>query len=341
MFKDRNVRLSHPLFNPIVLGGAGGFLGVVGTIVGVGIHIVNVITRPKRLATFALYTFSPFELGIPAEEVTFEPLHGKHHVNGWYIPYPGATSTIIVSPGYHTAMSALLGMCALLWRDGHNILAFEYYGHGTVVGEPVTLGYREMNDFLGAVAYVKQRDPMVKIGAIGYSMGAAITIMASARAPEIEAVVADSAFATHRCVVEYAVRRQIHLPFVLFEWVTDALLWWRAGYHFNQVEPLRDIGRLAPRPILLIHGLKDSVVNPQDAPLLYDAANEPKELWLLPNAEHCGSYFENRVAYVEKVRAFFDLHLRKASHDTPECNQQKSGQANEADADSEQWPEAS
>ena len=66
-----------------------------------------------------------------------------------------------------------------------------------------------------------------------------------------------------------------------------------------------------PRPILVIHGLKDSVVDPRDAPLLYNAASEPKELWLLPNAEHCGSYFENRVEYVQKVCTFFDLHLRR------------------------------
>ena len=188
MFKGKNVSLSRPLFKPIVLGAAGSFLGVLGAIVGVGLHIVNVITHPKRLATFSLYTFSPFELGIPAEEVTFKPLHGQHHVNGWYIPYPGATSTIIVSPGHRIPMSDLLGMCALLWRDGHNVLAFEYYGHGIVVGEPVTLGYREINDFLGAVAYARMRDPMAKIGAMGYSMGAAVTIMGSARAPEIEAV---------------------------------------------------------------------------------------------------------------------------------------------------------
>jgi fermentation-respiration switch protein FrsA (DUF1100 family) len=341
MFKGKNLRLSHPLSNPYVLGGAGSFLGLLGAIVGVGLHIVNVITRPKRLAAFSLFTFSPFELGIPAEEITFESLQGKHKVNGWYIPCPGATSTIIISPGYRTAMSELLGMCALLWKDGHNILAFEYYGHGTVVGEPITLGYREMNDFLGAVTYAKMRNPTAKIGAMGYSMGAAVTIMGSARVLDIEAIVADSAFATHRRVVEYAVRRRTHLPFVLFEWVTDALLSWRAGYRFHQVEPLRDIGCLAPRPILLIHGLRDSVVDPQDAPLLYDAAGEPKELWLLPDAEHCGAYFENRLAYVQKVSAFFDLHLRQAVRNTLECNQQKNGQTPKIDTDRDQLPEAS
>jgi hypothetical protein len=32
------------------------------------------------------------------------------------------------------------------------VLAFEYYGHRELAGSPVTLGYRELNDFLGAVA---------------------------------------------------------------------------------------------------------------------------------------------------------------------------------------------
>lgn len=334
MFKAKNERLSRPLFKQVVFGGLGGFLGVLGAVVGVGAYIVNSITRPKRLATFSLYTFSPFELGIPAEVVTFAPLYGKHHVDGWYIPYPGATSTVIISPGYRGAMSDVLGVSTMLWKEGHNILAFEYYGHGTVVGEPVTLGYREINDFLGAVAYARMRDPESHIGAMGYSMGAAVTIMGSVRTTEIEAVVADSPFATHRRVIEYAVRRTIHLPFILFEWITDALLWWRAGYHFNQVEPLRDIRRIAPRPILLIHGLRDSIVDPQDAPLLYDAAGEPKELWLLPNAEHCGAYFEDRALYMQRVSTFFDVYLRKTSQSVL----QQSGQTAE---DGQQLPEAS
>jgi len=39
------------------------------------------------------------------------------------------------------------------------------------------------------------------------------------------------------------------------------------------------------------------------------------------------------------VSAFFDLHLRKASHNTFECNQQKSEKTTEVNT--EQLPEAS
>lgn len=312
MFNLPKVQFSRSSLKHILLGSLGGSVGVLGIIVAVGLYIVEVLTRPKRIASlYDLYTFTPFEFDLPAQEVTFAPLYGDYKVSGWYIPAPQATTTIILCPGYRCKISDILGVCAHLWRAGHNILAFEYYGHGAIVGKPVTLGYREINDFLGAVAYAKLRAPNTRLGAVGYSMGAAVAIMACARETEIKALVADSAFATHKSAVEYAVRRTIHLPFVLFDWVTDLLLWWRAGYHFNQVEPLRDIGRLAPRPVLIIHGLKDTIVDPRDAPLLYEAAGDPKELWLIPEVEHCGAYFSNRSTYINKLIDFFDLYLRE------------------------------
>lgn len=308
-----NRHLPRPSLKQIVLGGLSGGIGVLGIIFAVALYIVETLIRPKRQTNvLEQYTFSPFELGLPAEEITFAPLYGEYQVSGWYVSQPQATTTIIVCPGYRGRRSDVLGTCYHLWRAGHNVLGFEYYGHGTVVGKPITLGYREINDFLGAIAYARLRAPQTRIGAVGYSMGAAVAIMAGARASEVEAIVADSSFATHRSVVAYAVRRTLHLPFIIFDWTTDLLLWLRAGYHFNQVEPLRDIARLAPRPILIIHGLKDTIVDPKDATLLYEAAGDPKELWLLPDAEHCGAYFEDRAVYVNKMVEFFDLHLKNA-----------------------------
>lgn len=312
MFHVPQIRFKRPLLKNVLIGGLSSSIGIAGIITGVGLYIVETLTRPKRPDTFAdLYTISPFELNIPAEEIEFPPLYGDHQVTGWFVPAPQATTTIILCPGYRGRRSDVLGLCAQLWKNGHNVLVFEYYGHGTVVGTPVTLGYRELNDFLGAINYAKTRAPQTRLGAVGYSMGAAVAIMACARTPDVEALVADSSFATHKSVIEYAVHRTIHLPYALFHWATDLLLWWRAGYRFNQVEPLRDIGRISPRPILLIHGMKDSIVDPHDAPRLYEAAGEPKELWLLPDTEHCGAYFVDRITYTQKIVDFFDTYLRK------------------------------
>ncbi len=161
------------------------------------------------------------------------------------------------------------------------------------------------------MAYAKERVPETHLGVMAYSMGASIAIIGSAQSDDVEALVLDSAFASHWSVIDYHVRRAVPLPSAPFVWMADQVMWWRAKYHFHQVEPLRDIRKLAPRPILLIHGGKDSVVDPHDATLLYEAAGEPKELWFFPEAEHCGAYFMNRVAYCEKVAAFFELYLKK------------------------------
>lgn len=314
MLQLQNVKLVHLSMKRIVFGGVSGSIGILGLLFALAVYVVESLIRPKKYNVFDLYTFSPYELDIPAEAVVFPSLDGSHKVSGWYIPRLGATSTILVCPGYRSSVADTLGISAHLWKAGHNILAFEYYGHGTEVGIPVTLGYREINDFLGAVAYAKERAPQDHLGVMGYSMGAAVAIMACARNEDVEALVVDSAFATTLGVIDYNFRRALRVPSAPVAWVADRLLYWRAGYHFNQVEPLRNIAHIAPRPILIIHGGKDSVVDPKDAYLLYAAAQEPKELWFHPNADHCGVYFEDRHAYVRKVTDFFDLHLKNVGH---------------------------
>ena len=301
----------RPSLKHLVFGGVGGTIAAVSLLCGVSIYVVETLIRPKKLSPFGDYTFTPFELDLPAEAVVFPPRTGDHKVSGWFIPYPGATTTLLVCPGYRSSKADTLGIAHFLWKAGHNVLAFEYYGHGSEVGTPVTLGYREMEDFMGAVEYVKQHAPGTRLGVLGYSMGAAIAIMCSAHMPEMEAIVADSAFATHSSVVDYGIRRALHMPSAPFAWLADYLLGWRAGYHFRQVEPLRDIALLAPRPILIIHGGKDTIVDPHDAPLLHAAAQEPKELWIVPEADHCGAYFADRPRYVKKLLDFFEVHLKQ------------------------------
>jgi uncharacterized protein len=345
MLQRQNPKNPHFSLKRLLFGGLGGGVGLVGAIFAVSLYIVESITRPQKRTFLDAYKFSPYELDLPAEDVLFSPIEGKHKVNGWYIPRPGAMTSVVVSPGYRTLKADVLGMAAFLWRAGHNVLAFEYHGHGMDVGTPITLGYGEINDFLGAVAYAKERAPETRLGVLAYSMGAAVAIMGTARSKDIEALIADSAFATHTGVVDFHFRRIFHLPSITVSWMADNLLWWRAGYRFHQVEPLRDIAKIAPRPILIIQGGKDSIVDPRDAPLLYAAAQEPKEIWLLPNADHCGAYFEDRVAYVKKIVDFFDLHLKNVPQlrlmDAAPANENEQGAARPETPGQDGWQAAS
>src|SRR5260370_3102050 len=95
-----SAKFRRPSLKHIFFGGVGGTLGVLSLLCGVAIYLVEALTRPKKLTPFSDYTFTPFELDLPAEAVVFPPGNGNHKVSGWFIPHPGATTTILVSPGY-------------------------------------------------------------------------------------------------------------------------------------------------------------------------------------------------------------------------------------------------
>lgn len=298
------------------LGFAGG--GFLSGLIALAYYVAHRITRPTRVTPFDSFTFTPFEVGVPFESVTFPGVDGTA-LPGWWLYHPDARRVVIICGGYRGHRADMLGIAAALWRDGNNALIFDYRGHGELAGTPVTLGYQEVEDLLAAVAWVKERIPDASIGVIGYSMGGSVAIMGAARSSDIDAVVADSAFALQRSAVSVAMRRVLHIPHAPLLHLVDFLLGHVGGYHFRDVEPLREVGLVAPRPLLLIHGEADSVTDPRDTRVLYEAASEPKELWMTPGVEHCGTYFHDRAYYCDRVAAFFHRALSApATHEPGE-----------------------
>ncbi len=110
MLQLQNVKLVHLSMKRIVFGGVSGSIGILGLLFALAVYVVESLIRPKKYNVFDLYTFSPYELDIPAEAVVFPSLDGSHKVSGWYIPRLGATSTILVCPGYRSSLLSIMGM---------------------------------------------------------------------------------------------------------------------------------------------------------------------------------------------------------------------------------------
>lgn len=285
------------------------------TTVGLGYYVAHVLTAPKRPRPMDGYVMTPFEMGADCEEVSFAPARGEYMLHGWWFQRPETRRVIVGCHGYRGSKSELIGIATLLWRAGFNVLIFDYHGHGADVGTPVTLGYRELQDFYGALDYAERRVPGAAVGVIGFSMGASIAIIGSARRPDVRAIVADSPFASHDAVVAHNIERITHVSGRLIASVADVFLARRAGYHASDVAPVREVAALAPRPLLVIHGTEDETIPVAQALRVYEAAREPKELWLGEGAPHCGTYFLDRRAYSERVSAFFDRALAGAGTD--------------------------
>ncbi len=291
-----------------------GFLsgGLVSGLLALAYYVTRRITQPTPPTAYDSYVMTPYELGVPFHDVSF-PTVDASLLRGWWLERPDSRDVIITCGGYRGRRADLLGIGTALWRSGSNVLMFDYRGHGELAGTRVTLGYHELEDVLAAVDWVKGRVEGGRVGLIGYSMGASIAIMAAARNSAIRAVVADSAFATQRSAVSLGVRRVLHLPHGILLNAVDLLLGLVGGYHFRDVEPICDIARVAPRPLLLIHGDRDSVTSVHDTESLYAAAAEPKDMWISPGVEHCGTYFADRQVYCKRVAEFFERALAAAA----------------------------
>ena len=276
---------------------------------GIGYYVARKLTAPIPISFMDDFTLTPYETGVEYEDVRIPTANPERPLVGWWFPRPATNEVIIACAGYRASKSDLLGIGSAFWRAGFNTLLFDYHGHGANHGVPITLAYRELHDFYAALDYTLARIPGARIGVQGFSMGAAIAILGAATRPEVRVVVADSPFASHNDVVSYAVQRVIHLPGQPFAAISDYFLMRSAGYRGRDVAPFRVVDMLAPRPLLLIHGTDDDMIPVNHAYRLFEAAGEPKELWIAPGANHCGAYFLDRAAYCRRVIGFFRAGL--------------------------------
>jgi fermentation-respiration switch protein FrsA (DUF1100 family) len=269
------------------------------------------VTRKGVKTTIdAAFFYTPFELGVPFETVSFHNSEGLR-LTGWWLDSPATRKVVILCPGYGRSKSDLLGVGTRLWKSGFNVLMFDFRDQGESDQAISTIGHFETDDLESAIDYTLWRVPGAEIGAMGYSMGAATTIIAAARREEIRAVVADSSFADLRKVLRMAFRQLTHLPPSPSMELAEILILMRAGYRISSVRPVDHVGKIAPRPILIIHGDCDIVAPVGDAYALYEAAGKPKELWITEGTGHCGTYFLDREAYVRRVIEFFERGLGK------------------------------
>lgn len=301
-----------------------------------GILSGSYATLSVYLATQLVYVPQKPVVGSPADahlafaDITF-PSRGDHlMLKGWFIPGVGpdgsltTARTIIVVHGSRANRvdkgANLLGLSEDLVRQGFAVLTFDMRGSGESPPAPLSLGYFEQRDVLGAVDYLRGGPlPFTNlarpqfIGALGISMGAATALFAAAQEPAIRAVVSDCAFADIIPILEREIPKQGHVP-ALF--TPGGLLASQAlyGIDYYADRPVDVISQIAPRPLFFIHGARDGYIPPSNMDQLAAAARAAPgaqvQTWLVPGAGHAQSFKTAPDEYVQRVTAFFDQALR-------------------------------
>ena len=144
----------------------------------------------------------------------------------------------------------------------------------------------------------------------GQSLGGAIAITAVARGGSqgVRAVVTESALSSYRLVV-----RDRIATMALGSFLKGPLSWLLSN---NRYSPDKVVDRLAPIPLLLIHGKDDPGVPVYHCRRLFERAREPKQMWIVKGSRHLDTLEVVGEEYVERVLRFFRWSLEDRQQST-------------------------
>ena len=247
-------------------------------------------------------TATPATLNLSYQEVSFSAVDGVK-LSGWYLPGRRPKAIILVH-GIHANRQATLPILPMLVEAGYHVLALDLRGHGNSEGDTLSYGYYEALDVQAATDFLFTIPEIEQVGALGYSLGGAAVARAAAIDERLSAVVVQSSFSSLPDAIDDSFARYTHMPIEalapMVVWATER----EVGISVEQVDTARDLATIAPRAVLIIHGQNDPLFPVHHAYKMYEAAQAPKELWVVEGLGH--DYpLDQRVEYQRKVLGFF------------------------------------
>ena len=287
-------------------------------LIGSAFAVLNIgpliLLQPERRtkAWYARFTdiLEPRHAGMPQEDIMFTT-HDGLHLQGWVVSRGAKPNgTIIFLHGVGDCKIAGLSLARLFFNHNYNVVLYDSREHGESDGDYCTYGYYEKYDVVTLLDILHRRSDirLGKIGVFGTSMGAAVAIQAAALDERIAAIVAESSFTDLKTIsVDYQ-RRIIKLPWHFLRNVYLARSQKLASFKARQVSPLEDVQRIRT-PLFFIHGMNDSFIKYTYSELLFAAAHEPKEILIVPGANHNDLWEMGGHVYQQRIVSFFDKHL--------------------------------
>lgn len=175
----------------------------------------------------------------------------------------------------------------------YDVIAFDFRGHGKSSGF-FSWTTKERADLQVILTYIKDHE-YESIGLMGFSLGAAVSLIEAAHNKDIKTVVSVSS------------------PYDF--WKIDYRFWEKGmmedlklnlGYKGKgkgvlpgnplgpKIIPLNIVHQISPRPVLFIHGSEDWLINVRHGKKLYAQAKEPKKLEIIQGGGHAEKLFDDK-----------------------------------------------
>lgn len=270
----------------------------------------GIILHPPAMSPMWIF---PEQFGLRYEKISFKTRDGLE-LRGWFIPSTtGEKRTILMCHGWGDNKGELLKQTFFLNENGgFNLMYFDFRSHGESEGEITTIGGLETIDFDAAIEWLRKEKPEFagSVGVFGLSMGAAVTVASMPNHPDLRCAIVESPFSDYRTVIKRWGWNNMKVPY--YPIIATVLYILRSRVKdpaIDRFNPVEAAPKISPRPLFVIGGEFDRLMTPEDVKRVFNAAREPKQLWMVPEAWHAKCREAAGMEYDTRVIGFFSRNL--------------------------------
>jgi len=225
----------------------------------------------------------------------------------WWVDRGEGTPVVLLLHAIRSDRSSMLPRARLLVRHGFSVALIDLQAHGETPGAAITFGWRESAAVRAARAWLDREAPGRRVGVIGCSLGGAAVLLGPQPAG-FDAVVLEAVYPRFRRAIENRVRIRLGGLAPLVTPLLLAQLGPRLDVSPADLEPIRYIDRLGA-PVLVVAGSHDEHTTAVESDDLFQAAVEPKRLWVVDGARHQDLFAYDPAGYEARVVGFLRKHL--------------------------------
>lgn len=276
------------------------------------VDYVPATSKEKQKYADQYYDYVDWFHSVPSEDWYLNENQPDHKMVATYIPAEVATQqTVIIAHGYKGNRETMANYAKMFRNMGFNVLTPDDRGHGDSAGDYISFGWLDRLDYLQWIDRVIEHvgvDSQILL--FGVSMGGATVEMLSGEhlPDQLKAVIADCGYSSVEEELTYLLKKQYHLPEYPVEPMVSEINKRAAGFGLESASSVKQLAK-NQRPILFIHGEKDTYVPAYMAYENYRATHAPKQIWIVQGATHAESFWRNPQAYQSRIGEFLKTYM--------------------------------
>jgi fermentation-respiration switch protein FrsA (DUF1100 family) len=254
-----------------------------------------------------MHAIGPAPGALDAAPVSFPSSSGST-IQGWLVQGAAGRGALVLAHSVRSNRLEMVGRAEFLSRAGYSVLLFDAQAHGESPGDQITFGHLESLDSLAAVAFLHAKLAAERVGYLGVSQGGASALLGPEPLP-VQSLVLEAVYPTlreavaNRIAIRLGPLAQFLAPLLLLQ------VRLRLDADPEAIAPIHGIREIRA-PLLLIAGAEDRHTTLSDSQRLFEAAPDPKSLWVIPGAAHVDFHRFNPIEYERRILGFLSQTLR-------------------------------